>query len=667
MIDIDRKGIEFLNKLYKDMYKSDVVMHGIDERFIGNKTDNISRYIDRMSELHERVISSNLDNDLNILKEFYYKKYVIKEEDIPDSYYEHQKRMYLERGYGHVEFSDEEKHQMAMLVINDQKKTLDVWIEYFIKKDSSYIPMWAKYWAFQGMIRLGEYDKNSKSFNRRTKGTISPFLELNHEVLAISIDVLFKFLKKEEINDKDLEQLLNGGSFGKIYSHILETLLSKKVISKKSNDGKWIKYLRGSDHNLLVKSLQGYNTGWCTAGEATARTQLSKGDFYVYYSYNENGEAVIPRIAIRMEGNRIGEVRGVSSGQNIEYEMQEIVSKKLEEFPDREKYEKKVRDMKKLTLIYNEYNNGRDLTKEELFFLYQIYEKIDGFGYYNDPRIDEIILKRNIVNDLNYMLEDMEQLDGNLDLTNLRNADGVKFPKIINGDLELSRITNAKGLKLPKIINGTLNLNMLTSIEGLILPEVIGGSLHLSNVTSIKGIKLPNVIGGTLNLSGITSLDDVRLPNEIGDNLYLTKLKSAVGLKLPEVMNGTIDISGLVSTKGLILPKTINGYLDLSGIGTLEDLEFPKVMKGSINLSGLKNVKGLKLPLKMDGGLDLSGLKNGNGLVLPREITGDIHLRGLTNLDGIVLPEKFSCIVLDKGTRVTSEKVYQYVSVSKRR
>ena len=417
---------------------------------------------------------------------------------------------------------------------------------------------------------------------------------------------------------------------------------------------------------MLVKSLQGYNTGWCTAGEATAKAQLSKGDFYVYYSYNEKGEAVIPRIAIRMEGNQIGEVRGVAIGQNIEDEMEEIVSKKLEEFPDKEKYEKKVRDMKKLTLIYNEYNSGRELTKEELFFLYQVKEKIDGFGYYRDPRINEIILKRNMVNDLNYMLEDVDQLDGNLDLIDLRNASGVRFPKILNGDLYLARITSAKGLKLPKIITGSLCLNMLTNIEGLVLPEVIGGSLHLNNVTSIKGIKLPSVIGGTLNLSEITSLDGVRLPYEIGDNLYLTKLKSAKGLKLPEV-TGTIDLSGLKDAKGLILPKTINRYLNLSGLETAEGLELPKMMVGGLNLSSLKTVNGLKLPETMDGFLLLSGLKDAKGLVLPREIIGDIHLMGLTNLDGITFPEKFSCIVLDRGTRVTPENVHEYISAPKRR
>ena len=30
-------GEEFLNRLYKDMYKSEEVMHGIDQKYIGKK------------------------------------------------------------------------------------------------------------------------------------------------------------------------------------------------------------------------------------------------------------------------------------------------------------------------------------------------------------------------------------------------------------------------------------------------------------------------------------------------------------------------------------------------------------------------------------------------------------------------------------------------------
>ena len=68
----------------------------------------------------------------------------------------------------------------------------------------------------------------------------------------------------------------------------------------------------------LYNDLQGYNTGWCTAGSKNiARDQIcgvssyDGGDFYVYYTKNKNGDYKIPRIAIRMENDCIGEIRGI--------------------------------------------------------------------------------------------------------------------------------------------------------------------------------------------------------------------------------------------------------------------------------------------------------------------------------------------------------------------
>lgn len=66
-------------------------------------------------------------------KKLYYDRYVIKESDIPDSYYKHQQEIYLERGYGHVELNEKMKQQMAQTIINDQKKSLDKRIEYFTR------------------------------------------------------------------------------------------------------------------------------------------------------------------------------------------------------------------------------------------------------------------------------------------------------------------------------------------------------------------------------------------------------------------------------------------------------------------------------------------------------------------------------------------------------
>ena len=51
--------------------------------------------------------------------------------------------------------------------------------------------------------------------------------------------------------------------------------------------------------------------------------------------------------------------------------------------------------MKKLTEIGNKTEKGIELTLEELKFLYEIENKIEGFGWEEDPRIEEIRGKRN--------------------------------------------------------------------------------------------------------------------------------------------------------------------------------------------------------------------------------------------------------------------------------
>ena len=60
-------------------------------------------------------------------------------------------------------------------------------------------------------------------------------------------------------------------------------------------------------------------------------TQLQGGDFYVYYSINENREPVIPRVAIRMEGDHIAEVRGIAHDQNVDPYIRLQVYKKMKE------------------------------------------------------------------------------------------------------------------------------------------------------------------------------------------------------------------------------------------------------------------------------------------------------------------------------------------------
>ena len=55
------------------------------------------------------------------------------------------------------------------------------------------------------------------------------------------------------------------------------------------------------------------------------------------------------------------------------------------------------------------------------------------------------------------------------------------------GDLDLSHLTTAEGLKLPERIRGDLDLRGLTTAEGLKLPEGIG-DLDLRGLTTAEAV-----------------------------------------------------------------------------------------------------------------------------------------------------------------------------------
>ena len=127
----------------------------------------------------------------------------------------------------------------------------------------------------------------------------------------------------------------SGASFGALYGRQLKLLKESSGVDLLSEtSGVWIKYDKGSSADELVDSLNGKNTGWCTAGHSTATSQLKDGDFYVYYTKDQNGKMSNPRIAIRMRGYQISEVRGVGAYQHIDEVMArtDILDEKLLEF-----------------------------------------------------------------------------------------------------------------------------------------------------------------------------------------------------------------------------------------------------------------------------------------------------------------------------------------------
>lgn len=437
----------------------------------------IGNYLDRFREITGRVDPADREHGINAAKILLHSRFVIKPDQIPESYFDNQRRLAREQGHGDLEITQEARDRLTEVIFKDQKSSIDKWIDYLASPDALYSDGF-KYYILRSVLSMGAYDKEKHAFSQRTKETISPFPDLNREALGIAIDIvnkrisnrpdfaridqqikqtrnkikslngelrkgntsvqadlesyqaLLNSLRKEEdillglgdifdpqegettdqkegrLNDRSqLHQDIEKANFAQLYAWAIEKVTPASKEQLKTTDGIWVRYDQGSDPLPLVQSLQGHGTGWCTAGESTAQAQLQAGDFYVYYSLDSKGEPVIPRVAIRMDGNSIAEVRGIAEEQNLDPYVAPVVEQKLEEFPDGKKYLKRVEDMKRLTQIEDKSQRKNPLDVGDLKFLYEIDSEIEGFGYQRDPRIKELRLQRDPIVDISIVFE----------------------------------------------------------------------------------------------------------------------------------------------------------------------------------------------------------------------------------------------------------------------
>ncbi len=384
-----------------------------DIRIPNDPTERINVFMDRMERIFLNPDERVRERNLKFLKPYIYDEFIIKPEEVPESYFELQQQVAREQGIEAEHISEDMRIQMIETVIKDQKHSLDNWIDYLSSEDAVY-PTWFKYFVFRNITKLSQFDKSLGKFKDRTDTTVAPYPDVYREPLAQICDIYEKVAEDNKLLKTDPEiQREFSKSFPKLYAELITKSLSASMEGREELKGEWIKYSQGNsgDADRLYKSLEGKGTGWCTAGRSTSEAQINSGDFYVYYTYNANNEPVQPRIAIRMNGrNQIGEVRGILQHQALEPQMNDILEGKLTEFgSEADKYKKKSEDMRRMTEIEKKTKSKTQLSKEELEFLYEINSEIQSFGYDKDPRIEEIRSQRNIKEDTCIMFECLEE------------------------------------------------------------------------------------------------------------------------------------------------------------------------------------------------------------------------------------------------------------------
>lgn len=509
---------------------------------LNQPADKILAWIEHLEIGYARGLKNS--EFLDRLMAQYHKMYLTPADQVPESFFALEARIAREQGLGSLELTPKEREEKASEALDHQRKTLDRWLNYFFSTDSASYPMWIKYWSFTGMVKLGKYNPETATFENRSRGSMAPFPELNPEALSQVVGIILKKIggkSLEDIKDPALLKALENANFGNLYGRALQ-IATAKTADLDSLEGRWVTYPRGSDPTALVNSLEGRNTGWCTAGESVARSQLANGDFHVYYSNDRRGAPVVPRIAIRMNGYQIGEIRGIGKGQNLDAKIStsDLLKNKLSEFGERGLvYEKRSRHMKRLTEIENRQLKSETLSHEDLRFLYQIDEKILGFGQTEDPRIEEIVSRRHKRRDISEILNLQESEISFTQDEALR--DGIR---IHVGDLSLKH-TTASGLMLPDWVTGSVLLNHLEAATGLILPKKIGGGLNLQSLTSGRGLVFPEGFSVVENLSlhGLGSTADLHFPTKIdvGGRIYLINYQGVRENDLPASLRDKIQ------------------------------------------------------------------------------------------------------------------------------
>lgn len=378
------------------------------EKVPNDPAKRIEVYMDRLENIFLNPDERKRERNLEMLRDKIYDALIIKRENFPDSYFELQKRIARERGQAVEEIPENVREQMMDVAIEDQRASLDAWMDYLTSEDAVY-PAWFKYFVWRNVTKLSQFDKGRGEFKKRTDSTVAPYPDIYREPLAQIADIY----EKIKADNKNLKEPEIRESFSKKFPNLYAELISKSLAASMENReeirGEWIKYEQGRDGDAekLFQSLEGKGTGWCTAGHSTAQTQIENGDFYVYYTNDSTGEPTQPRLAIRMDGNnRIGEVRGILPHQGVEPIMQETLDGKLSEFGrEAEAYHKKSKDMRMLTALEKKRENNEVFTKDDLVFLYEINDTIKGFGYHKDPRIGELRQGRNLEEDILVVFE----------------------------------------------------------------------------------------------------------------------------------------------------------------------------------------------------------------------------------------------------------------------
>ena len=400
--------------------------------------NRLSRLIDKYgNRLEKRLWEASIKDDM-----------LVKEEDITDATWAAKKQEHRDNGFGNLELTDNLKHEYTKEWRKLQEESLEKWSNYLGDEHSPY-PLWFKVYAWDGMTKMGRYNKGKQKYETRNKTTVAPYPDPDAEILGKVFEVVNryhgnnerKFYTEDGERNINLEKLAESGNFAKIYNAIQQEIAPIVEPPEKAENvhGEWVEYNLGDEDEIAIAA-QG--TGWCIASSAVGRHYLKYGTYgggdeddiwdvelddgdeddygEKHGEHKDDKEAkfillhlkdpstgklsknAVASIRLNINGD-VAEISGLKDGQALNDSLIQIVEDKVKSLPGGEEFLPKFADKNELIRLDKKMQNGEDLTKEELDFIYEINRPINILDTYNgyDPRVPELKEKYNI----NYALE----------------------------------------------------------------------------------------------------------------------------------------------------------------------------------------------------------------------------------------------------------------------
>ena len=358
------------------------------------------------NKMEQRLWQASISDDL-----------LVQYENIPESYWDAKRQELRDNGYGNIELTEEYKHELYKKELELQKESLEKWANYLGDEHSPY-PLWFKIYAWDGITKIGRYNKGKMKYETRNETTVAPYPDPDAEILAGVFDVINRyygngekqFYTEEGERNIKLEQIVQSGSFPKIFNAIQQDIAPIVEPPEKTEDvhGEWVEYQLG-DEDDIARAAKG--TGWCVASSSVGRYYLSHGTYgndhnsdnaeqtkakFVLLHLKDPSTGKLSRNAVAsirldLDGN-VAEISGLRNGQALDDSLVPIVEEKVKSLPGGEEFLPKFTDKQELIRLDRKMQNNEDLTKEELEFIYELKRPIETLDTYNsyDPRIDEL-------------------------------------------------------------------------------------------------------------------------------------------------------------------------------------------------------------------------------------------------------------------------------------